>query len=67
MYKNLLIKGMSCGHCIMHVEEALNELEGVSDVKVEIGKASAKVSDQTDLATLSDAIAGVGYELISVD
>lgn len=30
MKKEFEIQGMTCGHCRMHVEKALNSIEGVS-------------------------------------
>jgi copper chaperone len=36
----LTIEGMSCGHCIRAVEEALREIEGIKVTGVEIGAAN---------------------------
>ena len=30
------VKGMSCNHCVMAVTKALNEVDGVRDVKVDL-------------------------------
>jgi copper chaperone len=35
------IKGMSCNHCVMAVTKALNSIEGVKDVKVDLQKGEA--------------------------
>ncbi|MEG2018838.1 MAG: cation transporter, partial [Clostridium sp.] len=34
MKKKISIEGMSCGHCVNHVKEALSELPGVTSVDV---------------------------------
>jgi copper chaperone CopZ len=48
MKKKILIEGMSCGHCVNHVYEALDEI-GSTDIKVNLeeGNAVAKVGDIT--------------------
>ncbi len=35
------IKGMSCNHCVMAVTKALNEIEGIKNVKVDLAKGEA--------------------------
>lgn len=68
MTKKVFIEGMSCGHCVMHVEEALKELQGVSSAKVSLeGKVadielSADVSDEKIKAAIEDA----GYEATKI-
>ena len=66
MKKELSINGMSCNHCVMHVTKALENIEGISNVKVKIGTASIDVPDDFDTAVLSGAIKDAGYELVSV-
>ncbi|MCL2148679.1 MAG: heavy-metal-associated domain-containing protein [Methanomassiliicoccaceae archaeon] len=39
----LSIDGMSCGACSKRVEDALLDVEGVSDVKVDLKKGAAEV------------------------
>ena len=34
------IKGMTCNHCVMAVTKALNEIDGIKDVKVDLEKLS---------------------------
>ena len=40
------IQGMSCGHCVAAVSEALRELDGVSVEAVRIGSASIDYEPQ---------------------
>ncbi len=65
--KTLKINGMSCGHCVMHVSEALNRLDKVLKAKVKIGKAEIKAEEGLEDSELKDAIEKAGYELVSVE
>ncbi len=61
--ETLKIEGMSCGHCVRAVTEALREIEGVDVQRVEIGKAEiaypATVTRERVVAALEDAGYGV--------
>jgi copper chaperone len=64
MRKLLTIKGMSCGHCVMHVRSALEGVSGVSKVEVDLLKGSAMVEGEAlEPATLRAAVAEAGYEV----
>ncbi|MBZ4682830.1 MAG: copper chaperone [Fusobacteriaceae bacterium] len=64
MKKEVKIEGMSCGHCVMHVKEALSELDGVNNFDVEIGKAviDGDVSDDAIKAAIDEA----GYDVVEI-
>ena len=56
----LEIEGMSCGHCVAAVSEALGELDGVSIERVEIGSAQVnyepeRVSPEQIVLAVEDA------------
>jgi len=58
------VEGMTCASCVSHVEGALRQLPGVSDVAVNLamGKASLVIEDdRTGLADVRQAISDVGY------
>lgn len=38
MNKKVLIEGMSCQNCVNHATEALSELNGISNVEVNLKK-----------------------------
>lgn len=69
MKKKLLIEGMSCGHCVMHVKNALMELEGVANVEVNLDDKSALVelSSAVEDSTLKEAVEDAGYDVVKVD
>lgn len=62
--ETLQIQGMSCGHCVTAVRQALAETEGVEVHEVEIG--SARISyDPADVSRqqLADVLDDAGYTL----
>lgn len=69
MKKKLLVEGMTCGHCVNHVKEALNELTGVtnadvnSDSKTAILEATSEIKDEE----IKAAIEEVGYEVVGIE
>ena len=65
MKKRLDIEGMSCMHCVKHVEEALKELEGVIGVTVNLNEKNAVVELDGDVQDeqLTEVIEDVGYDV----
>jgi copper chaperone len=63
--KTIKIKGMSCGHCVQAVKKALGQIEGVSNVEVNLDKGEASYEEKTPVDTeiLKDRIKKAGYEL----
>ena len=60
----LNVTGMTCNHCVMHVANALKELDGVADAKVSLADKKAEVSfDETkvDKAKMAEAVKEAGY------
>ena len=66
MKKKLMIEGMSCGHCVRHVEEALKEIEGVISAKADLEGKYAMVELNKDItdSLFKEVIEEVGYELV---
>ena len=64
MEKKLNVEGMSCQHCVAHVTQALEAVEGVSKATVSLDEKSAVVELSSDVAdsALVDAVAQAGYE-----
>ena len=65
MKKTLKIEGMMCQHCVAHVTKALQAIDGVSNVEVNLKKKTAIVefSKEVENAVLLTAIAEAGYEV----
>lgn len=65
---NLKIDGMRCAHCANHAREALQNIDGVLKVKVDLENAIAKVVENRDIPfeEFSKAISEAGYVLVSI-
>lgn len=68
MKKKITIEGMSCMHCVKHVEEALKEISGVMGVKVDLQGKNAVVdlSGEVSDDALKAAIEDVGYDVTGI-
>lgn len=69
MKKKLLIEGMSCGHCVKHVEEALKEIDGITSVVVSLEDKNAIIEGSSDVeeGKLKEALDDAGYELVGIE
>ncbi|HWS30127.1 MAG TPA: copper ion binding protein [Clostridia bacterium] len=67
MKKTLVIEGMSCNHCVAHVEKALNAIEGVS-AKVDLKAKTASVELDREVGddVLKAAVEDAGYDVVSI-
>ena len=67
MKKQISIEGMSCGHCVGHVEEALKEI-GVAKVEVNLqGKyAVAEADIEIEDSKIQEAIEEAGYDVVEI-
>ena len=61
MRTTLTIEGMTCGHCVKAVTEALRALPGVRDVEVAVGSAAFTTDAPPDEAAVRAAIDEAGY------
>jgi len=62
------IDGMTCGHCVMSVDEALTELPGVTGVSIDLvagGRSTATVTSvqPLDPSAVDAAVTEAGYTL----
>jgi copper ion binding protein len=69
MKKKILVEGMSCGHCVKHVKEALSELNGVTNVEVDLAAKTAVLEASADVADadIRFAIDDAGYEVSGIE
>lgn len=60
------IKGMSCNHCVMAVTKALNEIDGIKNVKVDLSKGEATFDEAkpVEMDVVSELIKKAGYEVV---
>ena len=68
MEKTLLIEGMACAHCVMHVKNALSKVEGVTDVNVELESKKATVTFEKEIANeqLKAIVEEAGYQVVEI-
>ncbi|HLF81553.1 MAG TPA: heavy metal translocating P-type ATPase, partial [Anaerolineales bacterium] len=63
---SLPVEGMTCASCVSHVEGALKDLPGVSQVVVNLATGKVTVDRDSSLVTIEDmrrAVADVGYNV----
>lgn len=61
------VAGMTCGHCVNAVQSAVSEINGVTDVDVDLDTGQVTVSADTplDAQTMSAAVEAAGYEVVT--
>jgi formate dehydrogenase gamma subunit len=66
MPSTIKVKGMSCQHCVMSVTKALNQLEGIKNVQVDLAKGEVRFDNMKEVASnrIEKAIQDAGYEVI---
>ncbi len=63
----LSIAGMSCGHCVASVANALKAVEGVQVEDVRIGSAKLRFDEsRTSAAQLAQLVTEEGYVAVAV-
>ncbi|WP_373079475.1 heavy-metal-associated domain-containing protein [Zhongshania sp.] len=66
----LAILGMNCGACVGRITRALNELDGIQLVDINLGNKSAKIQfspAEIDIESITAAIAEAGYQSSAID
>jgi Cu+-exporting ATPase len=68
MKKEMMIEGMTCNHCKMRVEKALNGIDGVNaEVDLEAGKAVISIMGEVDAVVLTQAVEDAGYKVLGLN
>ncbi len=57
----LKIEGMTCGHCVMHVKQALGAVAGVTSVEVDLQAGEAQIEGSAQMSALIKAVEAEGY------
>lgn len=66
MTTTISIEGMMCTHCQAHVEKALKEVAGVTEVTVSLENKNAVVTGDASVEALKQAVVDAGYEVTDV-
>ncbi|AKA68173.1 heavy metal transport/detoxification protein [Clostridium carboxidivorans P7] len=69
MKKKIIVEGMSCGHCVNHVKTALEEINGATNVSVDLDSKTAVVEASSEIkdSDIKFAIEDAGYEVVSIE
>ena len=62
----LHIEGMSCGHCLNAVSQALNSVPGVAVKSVQIGRAEVAAESAAAADAAVAAVSNAGYRATAV-
>ena len=64
--ETLKIEGMTCDHCVHHVTQALESVDGVQSAKVSLKKNEAvvKFDETASLDAMREAVAEAGYKVV---
>lgn len=57
------IKGMQCQHCVASVTRALEEIDGIKNVKVELDKGQVSYEGDIPAGRIREAINKTGFEV----
>jgi copper chaperone CopZ len=57
----LNVQGMSCGACVKHVTAALQALDGIAAVEVDLPTGRVRVTGNAEAARLIATLADAGY------
>jgi copper chaperone len=57
------IEGMRCQHCVGSVRKALEELQGVSNVQVDLDKGEARYDGDVPAEKVKEAISRTGFKV----
>ena len=60
--KQYKVDGMSCASCVAHVEKAVNKLDGVQSVSVNLLTGSMSVEGEINPAIVEKAVSDAGYQ-----
>lgn len=63
MSEVLKVGGMTCNHCKMRVEKALNGVSGAESVQVDLAKGEAVVTGTASREALAKAVEDAGYSV----
>jgi len=65
MHATLTVSNMTCNNCVAHVQKAVENVDGVEDVIIDLKtkKVDVQYTDAVSLAQISSAISKAGYEV----
>ena len=69
MKKTIYVDGMTCGHCKMKVEEALNKLGEIKSAEVDLieGSVDLELESEIEESLLKNSLLDAGYTMKKKD
>lgn len=61
----ITVSGMTCGHCVAAVRQAVAGVPGAEAVEVDLASGLVSVGGTPDPAAVRQAIAAEGYEVVA--
>ena len=64
--KTIKISGMSCDHCVMAVTKALNEINGIENIRVDLNKGEANFDEKAfvEMSLIKEKIERAGFQVV---
>jgi copper chaperone len=63
MNQTFQVQGMSCGHCVGAVTQAVKSVDPQAEVTVDLGSGKVEVQSQQDHGAIARAIEEEGYKV----
>jgi copper chaperone len=63
MNQSFQVQGMSCGHCVNAVTQAVKMVDPQAEVKIDLASGKVDVQSQQDRAAIARAIEEEGYKV----
>lgn len=60
------VSGMSCGHCVKAVTQAVQELNSEAVVDIDLNSGKVNITGVSDMAAVSHAIEETGFEVTGI-
>lgn len=61
----LIVNGMSCGHCVMSLKKELSKIDGANVVDVKVGSAKVEYDEEkVSGSALAAAVDEAGFSLV---
>lgn len=63
MNQSFQVQGMTCGHCVKAVTEAVKTLDPKAEVQIDLASGKVQVQSEQDRAAIAGAIEEEGYKV----
>ncbi|WP_409526264.1 heavy-metal-associated domain-containing protein [Nitrincola sp. MINF-07-Sa-05] len=60
------VSGMSCGHCVKAITQAVQELSNEAVVDIDLSSGKVSIAGLSDAAAISHAIEEAGFEVTGI-